>query len=420
MKKKFKISLPIIVLIIFYLSFDKDSEKQNHTKFEWIDINGEMFFRVKTANYLVDKQKLVVFMTCSPDFTKDFEFFFTVFIYKKERLRSKKILQNIQKRSFKNANFFENIELSQNLNIFENMDDENLSDIKIYFFVSFKTNHKTNKEIVGQTKTFQVNIKKSYTGSRKIYICSEMNYLEDNDYEDFEWWVEMNKMIGYDKIVIYNNSIPNNFRFNGLFERNKNIVDIVQLHYLPNLVNKTVNKKYFHHMNDLIVRGEYNGQNLLNHGIEAMIMHECIYSYRDQANLLLMIDKDETFIPVKLKKLENDHSIFRIFNEHNLKNEHYVNKFANEYLNYENCDQSFEPESSFLRKFVDKLYQEKNIPRNYSIYFPQVVFIKQDFVDALFRQFKNVFDSNLDLGKISFPLKVCFIFNCDKIFFLNI
>ena len=157
-------------------------------------------------------------------------------------------------------------------------------------------------------------------------------------------------------------------------------------------------------MNDLIVKGEYNGKNLLNHAIESMIMHECIYSYRDQANFLLMIDKDETFIPVKLKKLENDHSIFRIFQERDLNNEQEVKKFANEYLNYENC----ESESGFLRKFVDGLYQEKRIPLNYSIYFPQVLFIKQDLISEIFFQFEDLFDFNLDLKKIKFPLKVIF------------
>ena len=53
-------------------------------------------------------------------------------------------------------------------------------------------------------------------------------------------------------------------------------------------------------MNDLIVKGVYSGGNLLNHDIESMIMHECIYSFRYQANLLLMIDKGEIFFSDKI------------------------------------------------------------------------------------------------------------------------
>ena len=265
---------------------------------EWYDING-MYFRFKTANYFVDKRKLAVFMTCSPDFS-NLNFSFTIFIFKNDSFHSNITLHNIQKKSFHKLNFFENIELSQNFNIYEIIEDENLSNIKMSFFISYEKNTIFNN-IIEKTILFQVNIKKSYTDSRKIYICSEMNYLEESDYEDFEWWIEMNKIIGYDKIVVYNNSIPNNLRFNRLFERTKDVVEIVQLNYLPNLLNKTVNKKYFHHMNDLIKPGEYSGSNLQNHGIESFTMHECIYSYRDQANFLLMIDKDETFIPIRIK-----------------------------------------------------------------------------------------------------------------------
>ena len=83
-----------------------------------------------------------------------------------------------------------------------------------------------------------------------------------------------------------------------------------------------------------------------------------------------------------------------------------MGKFADEYLNYKNCEQPAEPESSFIRNFVDGLHQEKSIPLNYSIYFPQVIFIKKDLTSEIFLQFKNLFDLNIDLEKIKFPLKV--------------
>ena len=36
-----------------------------------------------------------------------------------------------------------------------------------------------------------------------VVICTEPLYLEDKDLKDFEFWVELNKMIGYEKMCLY-------------------------------------------------------------------------------------------------------------------------------------------------------------------------------------------------------------------------
>ena len=414
MNKKYFFVLIILILVVFIYNFHifkslykkyewQIKEDIQVTRKEWTDVMGQIFFRVKTANYLIDEQKLMIYFTCSPDYAQNITFSFLVSIYNNGKFFIQKNLNDIEKRSFLNVNMFENIELSKKFDILDLNITESLSNLKMYLCVLFQLN---DGKTIEKSDVVEINIKNSHSDSDKIFICSEMNYLEESDYYDFEWWIELNIMIGYDKIIIYNNSIPNNENFNNLFERNKDRLEIVQLNYLPNLVNKTINRKYFRHMNDLILKGEYSGQNLLNHGIEYMILQECIYSYRDQANLLFMIDKDETFVPAKLKNLENDHKIFEILNQHELSIEKNFKDFETNYLSSENCKENHK--KNYLREYFDDLYETRNIPNNNSIYFPQAIMIKQDLIEEIMYKFGQYFNNATKFqNQFIFPIKVC-------------
>ena len=133
--------------------------------------------------------------------------------------------------------------------------------------------------------------------TKSAIICTEPLFLENKDYKDFEFWIELNKMIGYEKIAIFNNSIPNNDLFNSLFERNKNFVDVIQFNCLPNFIKK--GDKYLREYNEFIV-GEWGLKTLFFLGFDAMANNECFYRYSNRAKLILVQDNDETFIPPRL------------------------------------------------------------------------------------------------------------------------
>ena len=63
-------------------------------------------------------------------------------------------------------------------------------------------------------------------------ICTKMFFLKKEDFSMLERWFTINENIGFDKIVLFNNSIPNTAEFNKLFYNYKDLVEIKQMHYL--------------------------------------------------------------------------------------------------------------------------------------------------------------------------------------------
>jgi len=58
--------------------------------------------------------------------------------------------------------------------------------------------------------------------------------MQTNEYKHFNWWIEMNKRSGYDKIIMCNNSIPNTNEFNRILKKNKNFLHLNRLNCFPN------------------------------------------------------------------------------------------------------------------------------------------------------------------------------------------
>ena len=57
-----------------------------------------------------------------------------------------------------------------------------------------------------------------------------------------EWWIQLNKKIGYNRISFCNHSIDADF--NKMFEKYSNFLDISPLKCIPNLQNKSESKYY--------------------------------------------------------------------------------------------------------------------------------------------------------------------------------
>ena len=139
----------------------------------------------------------------------------------------------------------------------------------------------------------------------------------------------MNAFIGYDKVVIFNNTLPNNDAFNLLYKRHKRSVDIVPINYLPNILKRSVtNQTYFRHMEELTLTGhEYSGESILYGNLIIMAINECLLSYSDKADLMLVIDNDEVFIPPKLSRFENDQMTFAFLSQNDLNSDEKVVDF---------------------------------------------------------------------------------------------
>ena len=99
---------------------------------EWTDLNGEFFFRLSTAHYLADLQRVLIFATCSNSFYKhmdELEISFQVEMFCRAQIKINTFLvREVYARKFLNNNPT-NVELSAHL-VLNNTQDFGQGNIK--------------------------------------------------------------------------------------------------------------------------------------------------------------------------------------------------------------------------------------------------------------------------------------------------
>ena len=273
---------------------------------EWLDLSGEIFFRLNTAHYLADLRRVLIFATCPQSIAHNLDRIrvdFQVEVFHSAQKSSTFHLSHVERKLFLDQNPVANVELSAHFDL----GLQTMSSTSLNLIIRVK-----NKKSEAQSPPLKLIIKNRTSLTPAVYICGHTNFLEEKDYANHKWWVDLNALIGYDKIVIYNNSVPNTASFQSLYARHSSQVEIVAINYLPNLVKKgRIATKYFRHMEELTKTGaEYSADSILYWNIIYMTMNECLLSYSDKARRLLVIDNDEVFIPPKLRHFENDHRTF--------------------------------------------------------------------------------------------------------------
>jgi hypothetical protein len=260
-----KIFLILFLLIIFTFSFylntnkkvnDSDSSrnKQNPTEKnnEWLEVSDYTFVRLGTATYFIDKNKISILATTTINLKSlnGLKFKFNVEIYDENDVNcmAKYFLSDIKLKKI-----FHEVPLTTNFNyeiyaIFElNRKVYNdVSKIRMRLYIS------TLQE-KDETQSIKLSIKNALaSNTENIIICSEPSYLKSNDFVDMKWFIDINTAMGFDKINIYNNSIPATREFSRLFKLNEKTTRVTSYNYLPNLIetaDETRNlKKYVYNM----------------------------------------------------------------------------------------------------------------------------------------------------------------------------
>jgi hypothetical protein len=238
-------------------------------------------------------------------------------------------------------------------------------------------------------------------------VCTEPIYLEKKDFKEFEWWVELNRMIGYEKIVIYNNSIPNTIEFNNLFEQNKNFIDLYQLNCLPNFVIEG-REKFLRHYRELIIHGIWKYENNKFLAIDILANNECFYHYTDSAKLIFLIDNDETFIPSKLKNFQSRPEGINFLSQKSyFESKSEVDDFKKNIMNRNLCD-NYKTENK-ITEFLDEVYSKNKLDDDFSILIPPAVYGHNPLVEIIFDKVEKILNTeemNFKSNKIKFPIKM--------------
>jgi len=382
---------------------------------EWQILNNNVFVRIKTAFYFVDENKISIFLACLDEiYANNLNYLklnVTITLYDKMNLSNKISqinLKNAQVHAFSRKKPYQtNAELSAFLSFTDlnkTLNLDLLTQIQMNLDITaFDTN--SNVTTSTQPGSIIVDIKHRYTQARGIYFCAEPSYLEERDHAYMKWVIELNRQIGFDRIIISNSSVPNTKEYNTIFEKNKDFVDVVQYNYLPNFMQPNSSKRFVNHYEDLAVNGDFFGNNIQYiMPMDTMAYTECLFNNIDKTGNIFVGDIDETFIPSKLPKFDTKKESIAVLTKLNLKNENDVKQFKKDFLSPENCVDSLESNQTFLRSYLDGMYKNLSISEKSSVFFLQVTFLKEDLSDEIFTKMELAI-ANVSSNSTKFPIK---------------
>ena len=272
---------------------------------EWIELNNETYIRTNTIKYFLDEKKLVFILLSKggTEGTKKIQFSFTI----KYKNRTFNKHHDIYTLNGIIGLGFEVMVLNAPLDLNEFINDTTIdsSQLSIENVISLKTTTTNISTFSPTIKTKIGNFRNKSSTKKEVVICTEPLFLEDKDVTDLSWWIEITKLAGYKKVVIFNNSIENTQNFDKLFETHKNYVEIVQLQCLPNVIypNKS---KYLRHYLDFLwnPNGSFLVENMRYLGFDGMACNECLYANSFEAKLGIVQDHDESFLVPRLENFD--------------------------------------------------------------------------------------------------------------------
>lgn len=317
MKKKLKKFLlitftsSIIYLIIKYIlnnnsnnyaypTFISDEDRLCESNGDWLSIGNQVYFKKSAAYYFTDLNLIYLAILRHNDYKPNNRIKFSLQIQFQLQLRNistKNNNLNEKKQSF--DNFIANKNISS---IYRSIDTYELFTVE-YHFIKFQA--ATVKIDFDLGETLKVELNYTATGnldfllasgqvkmkihaidvsekmrlplelkprsspmtqqhhnstsfnkndSSEILICSKVMFIYDERrFLDFQLWVHLNRLIGYDKIVAYNlPGVEMNQQQTEYFRHHKDSIDVRQLNCIPNIFNSSLAKSRYFRKLDVI------------------------------------------------------------------------------------------------------------------------------------------------------------------------
>ena len=364
---------------------------------QWTRLNDHLFFRPYFAFYFLDLTELRLYYSRHKDYNNSLildlkiDFKNQIFIYKNFNYYS--VIGHSGHDNYKIESVRVNFSIkslipNEHLNKITNFKN----DIKMEVMISTVDGlHKIQSPIKIRIKNFH-----EYNElKKKAIICSKQFYFDSNYAKTFIWWIELNRMHGYDKLVFYNHSIPNTPELKEAFERNSDFIEIKQLQCYPNFIDVNNTNKLFITNDDF--KNVYKIDPLFYHlHLEFLCYNECFFENIDKYDYIAVYDQDESVIPRNLKK----------FTKLNID----THVTRNDYTNAK-CSSSSQHITSYFNELKYRLnltgrYKDLDFKNgNYSFHFLMTLYIKDYTIINLFNELDLYFRNNSDFNdKYSFEL----------------
>ena len=269
----------------------------------WEMLDENVFFKRTGSFYIIEKKLLRVFYVMRANFNYNF----------KLSLISQSGSLNFSNGSIKVHQHWGNYKLNS-LNFNYSL-SPNVYNQTFWIFIQ------DSKNKIDSPLKLKIKYIRTRPGLKKdgSIICSKCYYFRKDQYKDFEWWIKLNKKIGYKKIIFCNNSIPNNREYNDIFFRYKDLIELSQLDSIPNFISDQMNgtKVYLKSYLEL----KYNGNFFPYYRdiFDVLYENECFLNNAHKYEHISVFDNDETIIPRSNKKILRNKDFIKYVLEYNNK-----------------------------------------------------------------------------------------------------
>ena len=343
---------------------------------DWEILDDDIFFKRDASYYFNDQEYLLLHLITNKHGSFNLKFLVSVLF---NQTKIAKVL-------IKNFKFYK-------YEVFGNDGSCNLFEVKSFFKlnsilekfnilseidkINLKVKIKYNSQITKVPIKLKIkNLKsKQISKSQHSMICSKIYELKDDDYKIMKWWFEMNKKIGFSKIVIYNTSIENSKKFQDLFSSYENFVQVRQMQCFPNFFENKYEKTYLRSLDDLKLKAE------LRWLYEVLIFNECYLDHVDMFQYVSIIDQDELIIP-------------RILNDFNpIVKSNQILKDTDNILDHNGGYKCDSTQNNF-QVYSSSLTRRFNSNKMVSLHFKMGYYLKNSDVRKIFETFEKFIESN--------------------------
>ena len=376
-------------------------DKYCDLKGEWSNLNNEHFFKNGSSFYIIDQSRAHIYFLTRSKKINELELLLSVKINKKEEFKFKV-------RGKASNPWFVNGYASCSISFFFNLKEilytekkidliQNLNRIEISCHIrDIKKNKWTTIPLNLKLKNLQKEKKKS------AILCAKCLYLNANEYLHLNWWIELNKRGGYEKIVICNQSMESNYKkvnrldFADVINSYGDFIELEQLECIPDLTSPISSQaRYFNTFKMLKLNGHFNG--FMVETINILVLSQCYLDNVDKYEYVGIFDNDETVLPKlsnHFSKVSQSIELIKSYHKENHTN------FADYILN-DKCNSLDTSLTKMINQKNNQIYSYlKNVEKTQqinetSMYFKQAYFVSFQFVANVFDQISNYFASNL-------------------------
>ena len=360
---------------------DCNEGKQN----EWLVLEDRYFFKKTASFYFIDTKFIRMFMMIKGKIYS--EHFSLNLVIETGMLTN--LTQAIDDTRIKRPNFFLNygyslIDATFDLKLL--LDKHHVEPTKLKMHVHIKnrrTNVTSNSSVQLKIKYFKQQNKSDSLHSKKLLLCVKCLYLQDKDHKDFRWWLEANRLIGYNKIVICNQSIEGSPNLNQVFADYKKLVQVTHLKCLPNFHNIT-QSKFGKTFDDIRTKQKRFDQ--VANRFNFIVLNECYLNNIDKYDYIAVHDHDELIVPQvseHANTLARNRAFIRNFNLESFNNEKKMIPDKCDGLQKWNDSNKM---SSYLKQLTE--YNHLGL-RPSSIMFYQGQFLHATIIEAIFKEISN-------------------------------